>query len=123
MANKRIKIDTAYRSNLESSILSKIVNDGIESSKADIFGDNPMEDKVYTKRINVGKDYNLGGLNNIEIVCVSLTSDTESFDSVADVRDVRINAKNRNNQWINFFIREVPIKMLEFIWKEIKNED
>ena len=120
MTKNNKKVDIAYRLNLESSILDKILKNGIDTSKADIFGDNPMEDKVYTKRINIGKDYNIGGLNNIEVVCVSITSDTESFDAVADTSDVRINAKNRNNQWVNFFMGEVPMKMLEFIWKEIK---
>lgn len=120
MTKNSKKVDIAYRLNLESSILDKILKNGIDTSKADIFGDNPMEDKVYTKRINIGKDYNIGGLNNIEVVCVSITSDTESFDAVADTSDVRINAKNRNNQWVNFFMGEIPIKMLEFIWKEIK---
>lgn len=120
MSKKEEKIDLAYRLNLENTILKKIVTNGINTSKADIFGDNPMEDKVYTKRINIGKRYNVGGGNNIEIVCISLTSDTESFDDITDTSNVRVNAKNRDNQWINFFMREVPVKMLEFIWKKIK---
>ena len=38
-------------------IFNTIMLRGIESSKGDIMSDDPIEDKVYTKRININKDY------------------------------------------------------------------
>lgn len=104
---------------LESGILGIIMSKGIDSTKADILGENPMEDKVYTKRINVGKDFG-SATNSIEIVSVCITSDEPiSMEGVPSLDDVRINTKNHRGQWCNIFIKEAPEKMLEFIWDEI----
>lgn len=106
------------RSNLQNEILGFIDLYGIETSKCDIFGENPMEDRVYTKRINIGK--NFGDIsNNTEIVCVSLTSDNP-LDGTISVMDVRINTKNRNGKWCNIFLTEAPLDMLKFVKDEIE---
>ena len=99
---------------LKQSIFEAVINNGVESSKADIFGDNPMEDKVYTKRINLNSNY-----NGIEVACVSVTTDTPSFDTITDNDTVRINVKNRNGVWCNLFINEVSKDMLEFIHSKV----
>ena len=59
---------------LKQSIFEAVINNGVESSKADILGDDPMEEKVYTKRININSDY-----DDMEVVCVSITNDTPSL--------------------------------------------
>ena len=99
---------------LKQSIFEAVINNGVESSKADIFGDNPMEDKVYTKRININSNY-----NGIEVACVSVTTDTPSFDTITDNDSVRVNVKNRNGVWCNLFINEVSKNMLEFIHSKV----
>lgn len=99
---------------LKQSIFEAVINNGVESSKADIFGDNPMEDKVYTKRININSNY-----NGIEVACVSVTTDTPSFDTITDNDTVRINVKNRDGVWCNLFINEVSKDMLEFIHSKV----
>lgn len=99
---------------LKQSVFEAVINNGAESSKADIFGDNPMEDKVYTKRININSDY-----NDMEVVCVSVTNDTPSFDTVTNNNSVRVNLKNRNGIWCNLFINEVSKDMLEFIHSKV----
>ena len=99
---------------LKQSIFEAVINNGVESSKADIFGDNPMEDKVYTKRININSNY-----NGIEVACVSVTTDTPSFDAITDNDSVRVNVKNRNGVWCNLFINEVSKNMLEFIHSKV----
>ena len=99
---------------LKQSIFEAVINNGVESSKADIFGDNPMEEKVYTKRININSDY-----DDMEVVCVSITNDTPSFDTITNNDVVRVNVKNRNGVWCNLFINEVSKKMLEFIHDKV----
>ena len=102
---------------LKNNIFGQIKTNGILTSKGDILGEDPMEDKVYTKKLNIGKDYG-NGINGVEIVCVSLTSQTQDFKD-ANINNVRINTKNRQEQWCNIFINEAPNDMLELIWKEI----
>lgn len=99
---------------LKQSIFEAVINNGVESSKADIFGDNPMKDKVYTKRININSDY-----DDMEVVCVSVTNDTPSFDTITNNDSVRVNVKNRNGVWCNLFINEVSKDMLEFIHNKV----
>ena len=103
---------------LKKEIFKAIVNNGMQSSRADIFGENPMEDKVYTRRININSDYG-EGVNTTEIVCVSLTSDTPTFDTMTDVDSVRINTKNSHGTWCNIFVTEAPKEMLEFIHSKL----
>ena len=99
---------------LKQSIFEAVINNGVESSKPNILGSNPMEDKVYTKRININSDY-----NDMEVVCVSVTNDTPSFDTITDNDSVRVNVKNRNGVWCNIFVNEVSKDMLEFIHDKI----
>ena len=99
---------------LKQSIFEAVINNGVESSKADILGNNPMEEKVYTKRININSDY-----DDMEVVCVSITNDTPSFDAITNNDVVRVNVKNRNGVWCNLFINEVSKKMLEFIHDKV----
>ena len=102
---------------LKQSIFEAVINNGVESSKADILGNNPMEEKVYTKRININSDY-----DDMEVVCVSITNDTPSFDAITNNDVVRVNVKNRNGVWCNLFINEVSKKMLEFIHSKVYSE-
>ena len=50
------------KSKMINIIFNTIMLGGIESSKGDIMSDDPIEDKVYTKRININK--NLENINN-----------------------------------------------------------
>jgi hypothetical protein len=101
------------RFKLENGILGLILVNGVDSSKADVLGENPMEDKVYTKKIKIGKIY-----NSVEIEYVTLTSDDPLFTNIS-LDNVRVNTKNRNGKWCNLFIKEIPVDMLKFIWKRI----
>lgn len=99
---------------LKQSIFETVISNGAESSKPNILGNNPMEDRVYTKILNVNSNY-----NDIEVACVSVTTDTPSFDTITDNDTVRINVKNRDGVWCNMFINEAPKDMLEFIHNKI----
>lgn len=99
---------------LKQSIFEAVINNGVESSKPNILGNNPMEDRVYTKILNVNSDY-----DDMEVVCVSVTNDTPSFDAITDNDSVRVNVKNRNGVWCNLFINEVSKDMLEFIHSKV----
>lgn len=100
---------------LKQSIFEAVINNGVESSKPNILGNNPMEDRVYTKILNVNSDY-----DGVEVACVSVTTDNPSFDTITYNDSVRINVKNRDGVWCNMFINEVPKDMLEFIYDKIK---
>lgn len=118
MSNKSRKMKRDMRSD-KRFIFNCILNFGIDSSKADIMGDNPLEDKVYTKRINLDADYE-GGLH---IKAVSLTSDnpnfTDSNNTDISIRKVRINTQNRNGKWVNIFLNEAPTKLVNAIAEKL----
>ena len=120
MSNKSRKMKRDIRSD-KRFIFNCILNFGTDTTKADVMGDNPLEDKVYTKRINLGTDYE-GGLH---IASVSLTTDTNNFNESANtdisVRKVRINTKNRNGMWVNIFLNEAPTKMVNTITEKLFN--
>ena len=99
---------------LKQSIFEAVINNGVESSKPNILGNNLMEDRVYTKILNVNSDY-----DGIEVACVSVTTDSPSFDTITDNDSVRINVKNRDGVWCNMFINVVPKDMLEFIHTKV----
>lgn len=101
---------------LRWDIFSSIIVNGTETSKGDILSDDPIENKVYTKRINIGKDYG-NGANAVEVVCVSLTS--QEGDKNLRSQDVRINTRNAQGKWCNIFIGEAPFEMLEFVHNNI----
>jgi len=101
-----------------SEIFNTILTKGIKTSKSDILGED-IDDKVYTKRININKDYKFkNGVDIVEVVSVSLTSDNENMTG-ASSRKVRINMKNRNNSWVNIFLNEAPNELIEFIYKSM----
>ena len=110
------------KNKLSALIFDAIVTKGIESSKGDILSDDPIEDKVYTKRINIGKNYGEGA-NAVEVACVSITSGSCDWDSISKdsskMRNIRINVKNRQNKWCNIFINEAPDDLLEFVSRNV----
>ena len=102
-----------------SEIFNVVLTKGIKTSKGDILGED-IDDKVYTKRININKDYKFkNGVDIVEVVSVSLTSDNENMTG-ASSRKVRINMKNRNSSWVNIFLHEAPTELIEFIYDSIK---
>lgn len=101
-----------------SEIFNVVLTKGIETSKSDILGED-IDDKVYTKRININKDYEFkNGVDIVEVVSVSLTCENENMGG-ASSRKVRINMKNRNNSWVNIFLHEAPNELIDFIYKNI----
>lgn len=126
MSNKSRKIKRDTRSD-KRFIFNCILTFGTDSSKADIMSDNPLEDKVYTKRINLDTEYE-GGLH---IASVSLTSDSPNFTDAnntdVSIRKVRINTKNYSGKWVNIFLNEAPTKLVNTIantlFLKYENED
>lgn len=118
MSNKSRNMKRDIRSD-KRFIFNCILSFGTDSSKADIMGDNPMEDKVYTKRINLDTDYE-GGLH---IASVSLTSDSPNFTDASNtdvsIRKVRINTKNYSGKWVNIFLNEAPTKLVSTIAEKL----
>lgn len=110
------------KNKLITLIFDAIVTKGIESSKGDIMSNDPIEDKVYTKRINIGKDYG-EGTNAVEVTCVSLTSGDSDWAAIgkntSKMRNIRINIRNNQNKWCNIFVNEAPIELLEFVSRNI----
>lgn len=119
MSNKSRKIKSDYRLK-KNLIFNKILENGINTTKADILNvENPMEDKVYTKRININKPYKDG----VQIMAVSLTTDTNNFtpsNTDISIRKVRVNTKNAFNMWLNLFIDEVPNDIIDVIYTTIE---
>ena len=101
-----------------SEIFNVVLTKGIKTSKSDILGED-IDDKVYTKRININKDYEFkNGVDMVEVVSISLTCENENMTGAAP-RKVRINMKNRNGSWVNIFLHEAPNELIEFIYKNI----
>ena len=108
------------RSKIIEKIFKRILSNGVISSKGDILSDDPIEDKVYTKRININKDYTFKNcVDIVEVVSVCITSDNESLSDVNE-NNVRINMKNRAGSWINIFLYEAPDELIEFVYNCIK---
>ena len=107
------------KSKVISEIFNVVLTKGIETSKNDILGED-IDDKVYTKRISINKDYEFkNDVDMVEVVSVSLTCENENMTGAAP-RKVRINMKNRNGSWINIFLYEAPNELIEFIYDSIK---
>lgn len=101
-----------------SEIFDAVLNNGIETSKNDILGED-IDDRVYTKRININKDYKFkNSVDSVEVVCVSMTCLNENMSDAVEGK-VRINMKNRNNSWINIFLHEASDELIDFIHKNI----
>ena len=93
--NKNLIIEKIYNTLMEK---------GKVSTRADVMGIDPMEDKVYVKRLSVNKK--LGeGVNTIELVYVTVTSNDATFRDTSS-SDMRLNTKNTRDQWCNLFIGE-----------------
>ena len=105
------------KTKLRNEIFNAIMTNGIMSSKDDIISNDP-DDRVYTKRINIGKDYCSKNFSFIEVACVSVTSDSKEMKDVT-ARNVRFNMKNPNSQWVNLFMHEAPKELLEFVHKNV----
>ena len=102
-----------------SEIFNVVLTKGIKTSKSDILGED-IDDKVYTKRININKDYEFkNGVDMVEVVSVSLTCENENMTGAAP-RKIRINMKNINGYWVNIFLHEAPTELIEFIYDSIK---
>ena len=102
--NKEETIEKIYRT---------LIEEGKVTAKSDILGVDPMEDKVFTKRLSVNK--NLGeGANSIELVYVTVTSNDITFRDTTSA-DMRLNAKNVQDQWCNLFMDEATEEMLELV--------
>jgi hypothetical protein len=105
------------KTKLRNEIFNAIMTNGIMSSKDDIISNDP-DDRVYTKRINIGKDYCSKNFSFIEVACVSVTSDSKEMKDVT-AHNVRFNMKNPNGQWVNLFMHEAPKELLEFVHKNV----
>ena len=94
-------------------IYDVLTQQGVLSSKPDVLGADPVEDEVYTKRLNVNKTIGEGP-DTIDLVCVTLSSSDEQFGNTSP-SDVRLNTKNIRDQWCNIFICEATDEMLSVV--------
>jgi hypothetical protein len=94
-------------------IYQTLIETGKVTTKSDILGVDPMEDKVFTKRLSVNK--NLGeGPNTVELVYVTVTSNDITFRDTTSA-DMRLNTNNVQDQWCNIFMKEATDEMLELV--------
>ena len=101
-----------------SEIFDAVLNNGIETSKNDILGED-IYDQVYTKKININKVYEFkNGVDSVEVVCISMTCVNEDMSDATEGK-VRINMRNRNNSWVNIFLHEAPDELIDFIHNNI----
>ena len=91
-------------------IFNELSENGKVTSKADILGTEPLEDKVFTKRIDINKTMSDG----TEIVCITVTSNDFTFRDATSA-DMRVNTKNYKDQWCNLFADETPEEILEIV--------
>ena len=95
-------------------MIEKIFNELIEygkvTAKPDILGQGSLEEKVFTKRIEINKTMD----NGIEVVCVTVTSNDATFRDTTP-SDMRVNTKNAQDQWCNLFADETPEEILELV--------
>ena len=95
-------------------IFEALMVNGTVSEKADILGFDPMEQKVYTKRLKIGKE-----ADSVELIYVSVTSDDADFEGVS-VSDLRINTKNAYDVWVNMFASEADEEILKKIYEAVR---
>ena len=98
-------------------IFNALITQGKVTSKPNAFGENPMEDKVYTRRLHVNKTIGEGA-NTIELVYITVTSNDVDFSDVLPT-DMRLNTKNTRDEWCNLFIDEATNEMLELVESSI----
>ena len=93
--------------NMKRDIFNRLMASTLVTSKPDIMGDDPIEDKVYTKKIAMDIDYNDGTC----LESISITSDDEKFSDVS-LNNVRLNFTNRGNKWVNIFLNQATDAMV-----------
>lgn len=98
------------KNELLEGIFNALIKNGKISEKADIFGEEPMEDKVFTKKLKIGKN-----IGSIKIMYVSITSDKNDFTNTSE-NNMRINAKNVYGDWVNMFAAEVDEEILSKVY-------
>jgi hypothetical protein len=98
------------RNEVIERVYDSLIKTGKVTSKPDILGENPMDEKVFTKRIEINKTMSDG----TEIVCVTLTSNDITFRDTTSA-DMRVNTKNYKDQWCNLFADETPEEILEIV--------
>lgn len=108
--DNNINLKIMNKNEVIEKIFNKLIENGKVTSKADILGTDPMEDKVFTKRIEINKTMS----NGIEVVCVTVTSNDFTFRDTTSA-DMRVNTKNPQDQWCNLFADETPEEILELV--------
>lgn len=88
---------------------------GILVEKADVLGDEPMEDKVYVKKLIIATPLT----DNHRIEFVSVSSNNKDFKDV-NPNDMRINIFGKTfNAWTNVFITEASDTMINIITNKL----
>lgn len=91
------------------------MKNGVLTEKADVLGDEPMEDKVYTKKLKI--DEKLTDYHNVEYI--SISSNDKDFKNVTP-SDIRINIFwTKLNNWNNIFITEASDHFIEVITNKL----
>ena len=91
------------------------MDDGILVEKADVLGDEPMEDKVYVKKLIIATPLT----DNHRIEFVSVSSNNKDFKDV-NPNDMRINIFGKTfNTWTNVFITEASDTMIDIITNKL----
>jgi hypothetical protein len=94
-------------------IYDTLMKKGTVSERGDIMAIDPMETKVYTKRLQVNEE-----VGSVELVYVTITSDDKDFMD-ASPNQVRINTKNAYDSWVNFWATEADDQILDTILSAI----
>lgn len=95
------------------NIFNTLMEKGTVSEKGDVLGEDPIEDKVYTKRIKVDTY-----LSDMRIMYVSVTSDEKDFSDVS-VTDMRVNIKNVYEKWLNLFAHQTGEEILTKVYETV----
>lgn len=104
------------------NIFDKINQQTLVTEKQNVINyDEFLDDKVYTKKIIINKPFNSTKsptIDTIQIISVSLTSNDKDMNDVTP-NNIRINAQNNKNIWINIFINEATNELINFINENI----
>lgn len=88
---------------------------GILVEKADVLGDEPIEDKVYVKKLIIATPLT----DNHRIEFVSVSSNNKDFKDV-NPNDMRINIFGKAfNTWSNVFITEASDTMIDIVTNKL----
>lgn len=101
------------RKNVIEKIYNALMKQGTLTTKPDVLGSDPIEEKIYTKRLSINKPIGKGP-NTIYIKYATISSANDDFNGVTP-SDIRINAENAQNKWCNLFIDEVTDDTLEVV--------